>query len=148
MAQAARAIIFNNKGQMLVMHHNAHGKEYYALAGGDVDEHETLQAALAREVKEETGLDIIKAQLVFTEDHPEPYIDQFIFLCETASTNNVAIQEHTEESVANRMGGIVHQPEWVDTAVFGRLSFNTIQLQNAIVDALKNGFPEEPVELS
>lgn len=132
---------------MLVMYRNKYGKEYYTLVGGRIDAHETPQSALVREVKEETGLDVISARLVFTEKHPAPYNSQSIFLCEVASTENAAIQEHSEEGTLNRMGANLHQPEWVDIGAFDNLAFNTIQLQHALIDALKNGFPEEPVAL-
>lgn len=147
MAQAARAIIFNGN-QMLVMYRNKHGREYYTLVGGRIDEGETPQSALVREVKEETGLDVIKAQLVFTETHSAPYNSQYIFLCEVASAEGAAIQETSEEGFLNRMGGNIHQPYWTETAKFAQLPFHTMQLQQAIVDALKNGFPQEPREIS
>lgn len=147
MAQAARAIIFNGT-QMLVMYRNKHGREYYTLVGGRIDAGETPQAALVREVKEETGLDVIKAQLVFTETHQAPYNDQYIFFAEVASPEGASIQESSEEGFLNRMGGNIHQPLWVDINKFASLPFHTMQLHSAIVDALHNGFPQEPKALS
>ncbi len=146
MAQAARAIIING-GKMLVMHRNKHGTQYYTLVGGRVNTGETVEQALVREIKEETGLDITKARLVFTEKHPAPYNDQFIFLCEVASHESAAIQDSSEEAFLNKMGGNIHQPAWVETKSFARLPFSTMQLQKVIVDALKNGFPDQPVAL-
>ncbi len=96
---------------------------------------------LYREVKEETGLSVTKAQLVFTEKHPEPYNDQFIFLCEVARHDEVAIQTYSEEALMNRMGANTHTPMWVALKHFARLPFSTMQLQKAIVQAIEKGFP-------
>ncbi len=147
MAKAARAIIIEGN-TMLVMHRNKHGTQYYTLVGGRMNEHETPEQALVREVKEETGLDVTKAQLVFTEVHPEPYNDQFIFLCEVAPHESVAVlQPASEEAQMNHIGINTHKPAWISIKHFANLPFSTMQLQKAIVESLKNGFPDQPKSL-
>lgn len=146
MGQAARAIIIED-GQMLVMHRNKHGSQYYTLVGGRLNEGETPEQAVIREVKEETGLNVIKARLVFTEKHPEPYNDQFIYVCEVAPHKSVKIQSYSEEALMNRMGANTHTPMWVALKHFERLPFSTMQLQKAIVEALKKGFPSQSKSL-
>src|SRR5690606_10684802 len=132
MAKATRAIIIEN-GKILVMHRNKQGSEYFTLVGGRVDEHESLEEGLAREVREETGLTVASAQLVFYEKHPSPYNEQYIYLCRVAPHADVAIQEASEEAQLNRMGTNIHQPFWVDVSAFSSLPFRTPQLQAAIV---------------
>src|ERR1700761_7300853 len=80
MAKAARAIITENH-KILVMYRNKYGSEYFTLVGGKVADDETTEQALARELKEETGLRVTSARLVFTEEHPEPYNQQYIYVC-------------------------------------------------------------------
>ena len=72
MKQAARAIIIEDN-KILVMFRNNEGSQYFTLVGGKVDEQESPEQALVREVREETGLQVTSAQLVITEDHHEPY---------------------------------------------------------------------------
>ncbi len=146
MAKAARAIIIEN-GKILVMHRNKRGSQYYTLVGGRVKDDETIEQGLAREVKEETGLDITAAQLVFTEQHEPPYNDQYIFLCQAAPHDSVSIQDASEEAFLNKIDINVHTPLWVELRAFSRLPFRTPQLQSAINYALKYGFPHEPLEL-
>ena len=146
MAIAARAIIIEGT-KILVMHRNKHGKEYFTLVGGRINEGETPEQALQREVKEETGLDVTACRLVYGEEHPEPYNHQYIFLCEVAPHGDVAIQDASEEALMNRININTHQPLWVETSSFAGLPFLTIALQTAIVTALKKGFPQEPVRL-
>lgn len=54
--RAARAVLTNEHGQVAVMHFAKTGS--YKLPGGGIDEGETVEAALHREVCEETGWEI------------------------------------------------------------------------------------------
>lgn len=146
MSSAARAIIIEND-KILVMHRNKHGSEYFTLVGGRVNNNESLEQAASREVREETGLKITSSRLVFTEDHVAPYNAQFIFLCEVAPHQSVAIQDSSEEGLMNTIGINTHQPKWADISAFERLPFRTPQLQQAIIKALGKGFPKQPVRL-
>ena len=147
MGKAARAIIIEND-KILVMHRDKHGSKYFTLVGGQVTAGETTEQALVREVQEETGLSVISAQLVYVEEHPAPYNDQYIYLCQVASHGDVAIQDASEEGFMNRIDLNVHTPRWVEKSYFANLPFRTIELQKAIVKALAKGFPKEPVKLS
>jgi len=147
MGNAARAIIIEND-KILVMHRNKRGKEYFTLVGGLAKPNEPIEQALAREVMEETGLEITSSRFVFAEKHRQPYNDQYVFLCEVAAHDAVALQSTSEEAIMNRIDTNSHTPMWVDPKKFAKLPFITIELQKAIIDAIKNGFPNEPVQLS
>ena len=146
MGKAARAIIIEDN-KILVMHRKKYGSEYFTLVGGWANENETIEHALAREIKEETGMDVTAHKLVFVEEHPEPYNQQYIFLCEVASHGEVAIQDYSEEGFMNRLDANIHLPVWVSTSAFHTLQFRTPQLYTAILHALKKGFPSEPIKL-
>jgi len=147
MGKAARAIIIEDN-KILVMFRNKEGSQYYTLVGGRLNDNELPEQALVREVKEETGLDVTACRLVFTESHPEPYNDQYIYLCTVAPHADVAIQETSEEGFMNKISVNVHSPLWAQVQSFSKLPFRTIQLQAAITGALQKGFPREPIALS
>jgi ADP-ribose pyrophosphatase YjhB (NUDIX family) len=146
MGKAARAIVIEND-KILIMFRNKSGSQYYTLVGGRVNEGETIEQALIREIKEETGLDITEARPVFYEEHPEPYNTQYIYLCKVAPHGEVKIQETSEEGFMNRIDINVHKPVWSDLRAFEKLPFRTPQLQEAIVKSLRKGFPTEPIKL-
>lgn len=146
MKEAARAIIFNGD-KILVMFRNKYGSTYYTLVGGRIDQNETPEQAVAREVKEETGMEITSSRQVFIEDHPEPYNKQHIFLCEVSNPGNVAVQEFSEEGILNKLAANIHTPMWVDIKAFDNLAFRTPYLQKAIIDGIKNGFPNSPIKI-
>jgi ADP-ribose pyrophosphatase YjhB (NUDIX family) len=147
MGKAARAIIIEND-KLLVMYRNKYGSEYFTLVGGRAQEHETTEAALVREVREETGLQVTAARLVYIEEHAEPYNEQYIYLCEVAPHADIAIEDASEEGFMNKLDMNIHAPYWIRTKSFSELSFRTPQLQQAIVTALKKGFPQTPVKLT
>ncbi len=146
MATAARAIIIEGD-KLLVMYRNKHGDEYYTLVGGRLSEGETPEQALVREIKEETGLVVTAAKLVFFEDHPEPYNKQYVFLCSVAPHAEVAVQEASEEGFMNKLDMNIHRPQWVPISSFDKLAFRTPPLQFAILHGLRHGFPDQPVKL-
>lgn len=49
-----KGIVINSRGDILLCHNN----NTYQLPGGHVDDNETLEACLKREIKEETGIDV------------------------------------------------------------------------------------------
>ncbi|HJQ09145.1 MAG TPA: NUDIX domain-containing protein [Candidatus Saccharimonadales bacterium] len=146
MGKAARAIIVEGK-KMLVMHRNKHGSQYFTLVGGRVNENEAIEQALVREIREETGLTITNGRLVFIEEHPAPYNEQYIFLCEVAPHGEVTVQDYSEEGFMNKLQANVHTPVWVETKALQSLQFRTPQLHEAIIRGLKKGFPNTPVKL-
>lgn len=58
--------------RILLVRHVKHGKTYWLLPGGGVEYGESVAAALVREVKEETNLDIRVGDLVFVNDSIPP----------------------------------------------------------------------------
>lgn len=56
------------------MHRRKHGREYYAIPGGQVEKGETPKQAAVREVKEETNLDIEAGKLLLSYER-EIYSD-------------------------------------------------------------------------
>jgi ADP-ribose pyrophosphatase YjhB (NUDIX family) len=59
----ATAIIIRN-GKLLLIHRQKPGRDYYVLPGGGVNLEESFEEACIREVREETGLDVLALRLV------------------------------------------------------------------------------------
>lgn len=146
MRKAARAIIFK-EDKILIMRRHKEGHEYFTLVGGRVNDDETPEEALRREVLEETGLQVTSARLVFIEEHPEPYNEQYIFLCEATGKDDIAVQDSSEEAFLNKLQFNTHEPLWLNTGAFSNLAFRTPQLQKAIQDSVSSGFPQTPIKL-
>ncbi|WIO45732.1 NUDIX domain-containing protein [Candidatus Southlakia epibionticum] len=69
-----RAIIYKN-GKLLAVKHK-HGEDishYYAVPGGGLDPHESLVDGLARELREETGINAVIGNLLFIQQFPSAH---------------------------------------------------------------------------
>lgn len=144
MRKAVRAIVVRD-GQMLLMHRNKFGQQYYTLLGGGIHPGEAPEQALAREIMEESGFQITSARPVFIEESGDPYGTQYIYLCEVQG-DKPALHTDSEESKLIEMGN-VHIPMWVPIEEFAQSKFRTDMLQKAILFALQHGFPAQPVQL-
>jgi len=65
---AVGAVIFNKEKVLLVRRSNPPAQGMWAVPGGKIDPGETMQQALTREIKEETGLDIEVGEIVYVFD--------------------------------------------------------------------------------
>ena len=69
---AVGGLVTNDEGELLLVRRAREpGKGCWGLPGGFVDRGETVEEALAREVSEETGLQLRSAELLMT--HPNQY---------------------------------------------------------------------------
>lgn len=66
--RATSFVVKNNS--ILMIHRFSQGEEYYVLPGGTMEENESIEEAVLRELKEETNLSgkIIKEVLDYTDD--------------------------------------------------------------------------------
>jgi 8-oxo-dGTP diphosphatase len=146
MTKAARAIVISD-GKLLVMKRDKFGEKYYTLVGGRVDQRETGEQAAIREVKEETGLDAINLRLVFIEESQGQFGPQYIYMCDVATVSEPHLEDTSVEAMLNKQGVNLSEPMWVSTEDFAGLPFVSKQLQEAILDGLRNGFPARPKTL-
>ena len=137
-----RAIITRGD-DLLVMKRIKFGQEYYTLVGGGIEHGETPEQSLVREVEEEAMLRVLSARHVYTEEAGHPYGTQYIFLCEYAG-GEPQLAPHSEEHGLNQLGQNLHQPMWLPFGMLPKVNFRSEALKYTLIDALKNGFPDQP----
>lgn len=146
MRQSVRAIIIRDD-QLVVMHRNKFGQEYYTLIGGGVDAGENTEQSLWREVAEETGLQIANPRLVIFENHDKFYGPQYVYLCDYVSGDELKIDPNCPEASINELGKNTYTPEWLPLSKLAEVSFVSKPLQKALLEYIPKGFPAEPVTL-
>lgn len=144
MRKAVRAIVVRGN-QMLVMHRNKFGREYYTLIGGGVQGNESAEQALRREVAEEAGFTILGGRLVFVEEAGDPYGTQYIYLCDVDGTEPQLAPDSPEAGLFPL--GNEHTPMWAPIDEIGKLPFRSENLRQAILYGFTYGFPDQPVQL-
>jgi 8-oxo-dGTP pyrophosphatase MutT (NUDIX family) len=75
MKSTARAIILRNKRLLLV---TGHGADYYWTPGGNVEEGESPEQALHREIQEELGARIVSSKWYMTFQYNTQLVTVFI----------------------------------------------------------------------
>lgn len=102
---ASVAVILNEQNQVLICRRaNEPAKGTLDLPGGFVDMYETGEEAVAREVKEETGLDVVHAQYLLSLPNLYVYsgfevqtLDLF-YLCNVKNCNQLVAQDDIDKS--------------------------------------------------
>ena len=94
------AIIIRN-GKLLLIHRQKPGRDYYVLPGGVVDLEESFEEACIREVREETGFDVLALRLVsryITLEKEENYYFTKVTLAEPVLGGAEAERQSPEDS--------------------------------------------------
>lgn len=141
-----RGIVFKGNS-LLVMRRDKFGKQYYTLPGGGVDIGETTEQTLQREMREETGLKLGDARLVFIEDAGEPYGTQYIYLIDYIDGEPQLSPDSTEAGITS-LGKNIYQPGWLAVTELTKVSFISERIRQAILKSLQAGFPDKAVNIS
>lgn len=147
MRRAVRAIVVKD-GQLLVMHRNKFGHEYYCLVGGGIDAGETPEQALARELHEESGIQVANPRLVIIEETGNLFGTQYVYLCDFVA-GEPALHPDSEEAQIHALGKNLHTPMWLPIDALATVAeFRTEPMRQAVLDGFKNGFdPTNPVTI-
>ena len=83
-------------GAEILLVRQSYGKRYWSLPGGSMEHGESVEQAAAREVKEETGLDVRLTRLVGVYSKPD---QNALAVCFEAEVVGGSAQEATDEIV-------------------------------------------------
>jgi ADP-ribose pyrophosphatase YjhB (NUDIX family) len=97
---SARGVV-KRDGKVLLIHRFKNGDEYWVVPGGGVEEGETVEEALKREMREETSLEMLSCRFLIAVETPKG--EQHLYECEMGQ-GEVKIQgpEVDDESKDNQ----------------------------------------------
>ncbi|HEX7633254.1 MAG TPA: NUDIX domain-containing protein [Candidatus Saccharimonadales bacterium] len=143
---SSRAIVVKDD-TILVMQRNKMGREFYALVGGGVDEGETPEEALHRELEEEASMAVANPRLVIIQEGgAKKFGKQYVYLCEYIG-GEPKLSPDSEEALQHSEGQNLYNPMWLPIAELPAVEFLPPELQQALITGLHDGFPEQPLEL-
>ncbi len=82
--QRASALIIKDR-RILLLHRLKYGEDFFVFPGGRVEEGETPEAAMIREVMEETSLTVLSCKFAFEVIIPMVGKQYLFFLCQTSN---------------------------------------------------------------
>ena len=123
------------------------GNDYFTLLGGAVEYDETPEQAAIREVQEESTVQIADPRLMFIEEAGDPFGIQYVYLCEYVSGEPV-LPDDSEEAFWTVPGKNTYEPVWFPVSKLSEIPFVSPLLREALVMAIKHGWPSEPYRFS
>lgn len=124
---------------LLVIHRLSEGQEYYTLPGGGVEQDETIEQAVVREVSEEASLNIELGRRVY-EHHYDDGTSQFFYLCHYASGIPQLAFNAPERQEKH---GELHQPMWLTLDQLPSTLLYPLEIRDWIMQDLVSGFPHK-----
>ena len=106
----ATAIILKNEEVLLI--HRKNEKEYYVFPGGGVEEGETTEQALLRELKEETSL-VVRVDKLLEKRILNNGIENYCYLC-TYISGNPQLAKNSPERAEMKNGIQYYNPVWMN----------------------------------
>lgn len=114
-------------------------QDYYVFPGGGVEQGETLEEGVAREIKEEFGIDVKVKQKIYELDNGPINKKEYFFLCEYISGKfgtGDGPEFNNNPKYANRgrhIPTIVKKEELEDLTILPK------EIKNKFVEDVKNG---------
>ncbi|HYN84716.1 MAG TPA: NUDIX domain-containing protein [Pyrinomonadaceae bacterium] len=85
-AVTAGGVVEDERGRVLLLKHNFRKGSGWGIPGGFLGKSESPEDALRRELREEVGLEVESARLVFARTHRRPQQVEIIFRCRADSS--------------------------------------------------------------
>jgi 8-oxo-dGTP diphosphatase len=128
------AVLLDADGRIVLVRHRRGDSVYHLLPGGGVEAGETLEVALVREVREETGFDVALGEPLFINDTIDPAFGgrHIVNITFRAQITGGAI---TDDPVDDRIEAV----EIVDPAVLVTLDLRP-PLAAEVTTAIEEGF--------
>jgi 8-oxo-dGTP diphosphatase len=143
MRTRAAAILIEHEKLALIERHRA-GRHYFAFPGGGVDEGETVQQAVVRELLEETGLRVtIERQVI--ELWYQGGRQVFFLVCAVEGVFGTGTGEEYIDPQPDDPNTGTYVPVWMPVSEILDQPVLPREAAELVARSLKEGWPEEPV---
>ncbi len=133
--RAGAVCIFKEK--ILLMHRinlerAADEQEYYVIPGGGVEEGETVEQAVVREVDEETTIKLEVGKLFLKRDLSNENREEFYYVCKYIS-GEPTLREDTNEFREMKLGANFYKPMWVSLYDIKNVALYPIEVKEKLL---------------
>ena len=109
--RASAVVIHNNK--VLLIHRIKNGEEYYVFPGGAVENNETIEETVLRELKEETSIKASIDKLIYTWKSDKSDHKQYYYLCKYISGEPEIGKDSMEAMRMEKRMNDFYEPVWI-----------------------------------
>lgn len=141
----AVGIVIKNS-QVLLIHRLNEGSEYWVFPGGGVEQNETVEAAVVRELKEETSLDVSVDRLLYHVRYDTHDDEAFYYLC-TSNRTEVHLDPDAPESLTMNEGKQKYLPVWMPLEKVAEIILYPLEIRDQFLEDLKNNFSSIPQDI-
>lgn len=144
MRKFARAVaILIHEDHVLLMHRRKQDHEYYVFIGGGVEENETVEEAVVREVMEETSMPTHVIKLLY-EHHYTGDSDQYFYLCQYILGEPMLGNANEMESMNTLGDKDYYKPMWVAISELPKLLLYPLEIRDWLLTDIQNHFADTP----
>jgi len=136
--------------ELLVMFRRENGREYYTFPGGQIEEGETPEAAVLREIREETTIEVSDPQLVYELHRTGALPREFFYRCSYRSGTPMLREDSIERAILDPEKNYF-EPMWIPISGLASNPLGIPLLPHEVTVRLfhdmQHGFQEKPVVL-
>ncbi|RWZ82036.1 MAG: NUDIX domain-containing protein [Candidatus Chaera renei] len=136
--------IVANDGKVLLMHRINHRREYYVFPGGGVENGETIEQAVLREVQEETSLEIRIEKLLYHHIYDDD-TEQFFYLCRYVS-GEPKLGYGNEARDIKESSDNFYDPIWYEIKGLPQLLLYPLEIRDWFIEDAETNFENVPKE--
>ena len=132
----AVAILIKNDEILLIYRKNE--KEYFVFPGGGVEERETIEQAVIRELMEETTIEVKINKLLYHHVYDNDS-EQYFYLCDYIS-GKPNLSEDSEEKQKMLAGKDFYDPRWVKLKDLKNMLVYPLEIRDLLIEDFKKNF--------
>lgn len=133
-----RAVAILIKDHKVLLIHRKNEKEYFTFPGGGVEEGESIEQAVIRELLEETTIKAKINKLLYRHIYDNGS-EQFFYLCDYIS-GEPKLDENSIEKIKMREGKEFYNPLWVKLEELKDLLLYPLEIKDLLIKDFKNHF--------
>lgn len=133
-----RAVAILIKKDEVLLIHRKNEKEYFVFPGGGVEEGETIEQAVIRELMEEMTLEIKINKLLYRHIYDND-TEQYFYLCDYVS-GKPKLGEDSEEKKKMLEGKDFYNPLWVKIEKLKNMLIYPLEIKDLLIEDFKNNF--------
>ncbi len=134
-----RAVAILIKDNQVLLIHRKNEKEYFVFPGGGVEQGESVEAAVIREVREEATIDIKINKLLYHHIYDDD-TEQYFYLCDYIK-GEPKLSVDSEENIKMSKGNDYYSPLWFKIEELKNTLVYPLEIRDLFIADFKDNFP-------